>query len=250
MAAAADGGGNEAVARLGRGAGLDALRVAVNIAAGAPVGDEKVRRVQLARLFGHVGGGHGVALGIADLHELVVLHRLARDEVEIPCGRIVLGIVQTRGIGKVCVLAAKLCRALIHARNERLDRAADVLAENVARLVCRDDEHAVEQLLDRHRFAGDDVSGAAVTCKTIERRLRCGDGVVEREPALVDGLEYEQRGHDLRERSGVVLLVGVFFVKDLARVRFDEKTRARVQIKGFVSVGACQRKEGEQEKKG
>ena len=43
--------------------------------------------------------------------------------------------------------------------------------------------------------------------------------------------------------------MGVFFVKDLARVRFDEKTRARVQIKGFVSVGACQRKEGEQEKK-
>ena len=101
-----------------------------------------------------------------------MLHRLARDEVEVPRGRVVLGIVKARGVGEVRVLAAKLCRALIHARNERLDRAADVLAENVARLVCRDDEHAVEQLLDRHRFAGDDVRRAAVAGEPLERRFR------------------------------------------------------------------------------
>ena len=83
--------------------------------------------MQLARLFGHVRGGHGVALGVADLHEFIVLHRLARDEVEVPRRRIVLGIVKPRGVGEVRVLAAELGRALVHARDKGIDRAVDVL---------------------------------------------------------------------------------------------------------------------------
>ena len=156
---------------------------------------------------------------------------------------------ENRGIGKVCVLAAKLCCAIVHTRNERLDRAADVLAENVARLVRRDDEHAVEQLLDRHRLAGDDVRGAAVARETLKGRFRRGDGVGERELPLVDGLKDEQRGHDLRERGGIVFLMGVLFVEDLARVRLDEEAGARVERKVFIRLGAEGSEEREQQGK-
>ena len=57
-----------------------------------------------------------------------MLQRLARDEVEVPRGRVVLGVVKTRGVGKVRVLAAKLRRALVHARDKGVDRAVERFA--------------------------------------------------------------------------------------------------------------------------
>ena len=206
--------------------------------------------MQLTRLVGHVRGGHGVALGVADLHELVVLHRLARDEVEVPRGRVVLGIVKARGVGKVRVLAAELRRALVHARDKGVDRAVERFAQNVARLVCRDNEHAVEQLLDRHRLTGDDVRRAAVARQTFERRLRRGDGIGQRDLALVNGLEYQQCDHHLGERCGIVLLMGIFLIENFARAGLDEKAGLRVEIEVLIGVGARQRKEREQERKG
>ena len=205
--------------------------------------------MQLTRLVGHVRGGHGVALGVADLHEFVMLQRLARDEVEVPRGRVVLGIVKTRGVGEVRVLAAKLRRALVHARDKGVDRAAERFTQNVARLVRRDDEHAVEQLLDRHRFAGDDVRRAAVAGEPLERRFRRSDGVGQRDLALVDGLKHQQRDHHLCERRGEVLLMGVFLIENFARVGLNEKAGLRVECEVLIGVSARERKEREQERK-
>lgn len=74
--AAPDGGGYQTVARRVGGAGLDALCAGVEIAGHAPVGDQGVGAVELTLLVGHVGGGHGVGLGVDDGHEHVVLHGL------------------------------------------------------------------------------------------------------------------------------------------------------------------------------
>ena len=66
------------------GAGLDALCAGVEIAGHAPVGDQGVGAVELPLRVGHVGGGDSVGLGVDDGHEIVVLHGLPGDEIDIP----------------------------------------------------------------------------------------------------------------------------------------------------------------------
>ena len=106
-----------------------------------------------------------------------------------------------------------------------------------------------EQLLDRHRFAGDDVRRAAVARQPLERRFRRGDGVSQRDLALIDGFKHQQRDHHLCERRGEVLLMGVFLIENFARVGLNEKTGLRVECEVLIGVSARERKEREQERK-
>ena len=66
---------------LGR-AGLDALRVAVEVAELTPVGNEAVGGVEHMALV-VVGLGDLRGLGVADLHEFLVGHQRARDEIDV-----------------------------------------------------------------------------------------------------------------------------------------------------------------------
>ena len=213
----ADGGGDEAVARLGRRAGLDApcVLVVVPRPAGAPRGDQVVGRVQLP-LFGDVRLRHGVGLAPDDLHERVVLHRLLRDEVDVPRAGVVPVVVQAGGVGEVRVRTAELLRALVHQRHEGVDVAGDRLGEDVGRFVGRNDEQAVEQVLHSHGFARLDVGGAAVGGEVLKRALLRRDLLIHAQPSRVYRLQRQQRGHDLRDAGGVVALVRLFLIERFA----------------------------------
>ena len=108
--------------------------------------------------------------------------------------------------------------------------AAHGLGEDVARLVRRDDEHTLQKLLDRQHLADLDAGGAAVDAQTLEGALVRRDGLVERELPRVDRLEHQQRHRQLGDARGVVLLVGVLFVEDLARFLLNEQGGAGVDV--------------------
>ncbi len=189
---------------LGR-ARLDALRVAVEVAELAPVGNEAVGGVEHMALV-VVGLGDLRGLGVADLHEFLVGHQRARDEIDVPRGGVVVGIVQAGGVDVVRVFAAERGSALVHPLHELGDvpLAAHGLGENVARLVRRDDEHTLQKLLDRQHLADLDAGGAAVDAQSLEGALVRRDGLVERELPRVDRLEHQQRHRQLGDACGVV----------------------------------------------
>lgn len=84
--------------------------------------------------------------------------------------------------------------------------------------VRRDDEHTLQKLLGPSAPRRPlDAGGAAVDAQTFEGALVRRDGLVERELLRVDRLEHQQRHRQLGDACGVVLLVGVLFVEDLAR---------------------------------
>ena len=215
---------------LGR-AGLDALRVAVEVAELTPVGNEAVGGVEhMALVVVSLGDLRG--LGVADLHEFLVGHQRARDEIDVPRGGVVVGIVQAGGVDVVRVFAAERGSALVHPLHELGDvpLAAHGLGEDVARLVRRDDEHTLQKLLDRQHLADLDAGGAAVDAQTLKGTLMRRDGLVERELPRVDRLEHQQRHRQLGDARGVVLLVGVLFVEDLARFLLNEQGGAGVDV--------------------
>ena len=88
----------------------------------------------------------------------------------------------------------------------------------------------MQKLLDRQHLAGLDAGGAAVDAQTLEGALVCRDGLVERELPRVDRLEHQQRHRQLGDARGVVLLVGVLFVEDLARFLLNEQGGAGVDV--------------------
>ena len=57
-------------------------------------------------------------LGVADLHEFLIGHQRARDEIDVPRGGVVVGIVQAGGVDVVRVFAAERGSALVHPLHE------------------------------------------------------------------------------------------------------------------------------------
>lgn len=93
-----------------------------------------------------IGGGDLNDLGVADGHEHLVLHGLLGDEVEVPGGGIVVGVLKAVGVGKVGVLTADGVGPGVHVIHEGLDGAGDSLGQNVAGLVGGYHQDAVEEL--------------------------------------------------------------------------------------------------------
>ena len=236
-AAAADGGGDKALAGGVSRAGLDALCAGVEVAGQTPVGDEGVGAVEHALILRLVGGGDLIGLGVDDGHEVVVLHGLPGDEVEIPGGGIVAGLGQAGGVGKVGVLAAQLLGALVHVGHEGVHRAVQRFAQDVARLVGGDDQHTVEQLLHRQRFALHDVGGAAVLGQALQSGGGGGDVLVHPQVAPVDGLKNQQSGHDLGGAGDVQLRVDVLLIEDGVRPDVHQQGGLGPDGRVFQTVG-------------
>ena len=215
-AAAPDGGGHQTVSRRIGGAGLDALCAGVEIAGHAPVGDQGVGAVQLPLLFRHIGGGYGVGLGVDDGHEIVVLHGLPGDEIDIPRGGVMAGLGQAGGVGKMGVLAAQLLRPLVHLLHEGVHGAGHGLAQNVARFVGGDHQHTVEKLLHRQRFTHLDVGGTAVLHHALHGGLGGGDILIHAKLAAIHGLQHQQGAHDLGDAGHRQLLVHILIVQHRA----------------------------------
>ena len=128
------------------------------------------------------------------------------------------GLGQTGGVGKMGVLAAQLLRPLVHLLHEGVHGAGHGLAQDVARLVGGDHQHAVQQLLHRQRLAHLDVGGAAVLHHALHGGLGGGDALVHPQLAAVHGLQHQQGAHDLGDAGHGQLLVDVLIVQDGAAV--------------------------------
>ena len=139
------------------------------------------------------------------------------------------------GIGKVRAGAAELLRARIHTLHERRDAAADILRDDVARLVRRGDHGAVEKVLKRHGLADLDV-GIARAIDHVGIAVVIGRyGVGELDIAALHRLDRKQQRHDLRQARGIGLGVNVAGIVILAAVLVDEHDTVGLQL--FIERG-------------
>ena len=203
------GGGDQAVPRHGVGPGLDAVYVGVVVFPAAA--DEKISVVQLP-LVGHVGGRDGVGAGVADGHKHRVLQRRLGDEVQVPGGGVMLGVVVAVGIHEMGVLTAQLLGFGVHPVHEAFHGAGDLFRQNGPGLVGGDHHQAVEQLLHRQNFPRLNAGGAAVLRQALQSRGGGGNLLTQLQPPLVDGLQHQKAGHDLGEAGRVELVVLVLRV--------------------------------------
>ena len=221
-AAALLGGGDQTVPCVRGGAGLDAVGIGVSIADGPPVGEQVVGGVQYP-LLREIGGRHGVLGGVADGHEGGILHGLLGDQVHIPGGGVVLGVMKAGGVGKVGVSAAQGLGLGIHHIHKGGDSACHLLAQDIASLVGGDHQHAVEHLLHRHGLTLLNTGGAAVIAEAGKGSGCGGDLLIQRQLALIHGLQHQQRRHDLGQGGGVELIIFVFGIEDLSCVPVHQK---------------------------
>ena len=239
------GGGHQAVARLAGAAGLHADGAREGVARILAGGEQRVG-VDEAALGREIGGRDSVVGGGDDLPEGGVGHGLLGHLVDVPGRGVVVGVVQTVGVGKVGARHAQLLGSLVHAIHKGGDVPADGHGQDVGRLVGRGDQQAVEQVLHRDDLPGLEVGGGGVIGDVSQGGRVHSDfgGQVQLTPA--HGLQSEQGGHDLGDAGGVALLVGVLVVEDLVRVQVDEQGGRGVHRDGlhpFVFDGARQRGE-------
>ena len=159
---------------------------------------------------------------VADRGKELMAERFLRDAVEVMRRGIVIVLRQAVGVGKVRAGAAELLRARVHALHERRDAAADILRDDVARLVRRGDHGTVEKVLKRNGLADLDVGIG-------------GDGVIQMHVAALHRLDREQQRHDLRQARGIGLGVNVAGIVILAAVLVDKHDAVGLQL--FIERG-------------
>ena len=135
-----------------------------------------------------------------------MLQGLRCDEVQVPGGGVVLAVMQAGGVDEVGVLTAQSRSLFIHGAHEGVHAAADLLRQNVARLVGGDDQHTLQQLLHRQHLPGPDAGGAAIRRQPLQGALRNSDWLVHGQLPAVHCLQRQQSGHDLGETGGIELL--------------------------------------------
>ena len=226
------GGGGEAVACGGGVAGLAGLGVLV-VVTGVDRGVLVYEGVGVGQLPlpGDVRGRGGVADAAAYLGEKLVRDGLAVDDGHVAGGGVVVVVRQAVGVGKVRAGAAELGGQGVHLLHKGLDRAAYVLGDDIAGLVCGGEQRAVEQVLERHRLPGDYAGGAAVVHHALKAALAGRDAVGEGEFAALYGLDGDENGHDLRQRGGVGLGIRVLFIKDAAGGGVHQHGAGRVYLR-------------------
>ena len=131
-------------------------------------------------------------------------------------------IGQTVGVGKVRSGAAELLSALVHLLDEGVHRTAYVLGYDVAGLVCRGEQGAVQKVLKRHRLAGNYAGSAAVVYHALKAALAGRHAVGEGKLTAFHGLHSDQDGHDLRQGGGIGLGVCVLLIEYPAGRRVNE----------------------------
>ena len=224
------GGGHQTVPRLGGGTGFDAVGVPVEVAPGVPAADQVVGGAQGAG-GADIGGGDDDGGRVADGHQLLVLHGLFGNEVHIPGGGVVLGVVDAVGIDEVGVFAAQGLGPGVHLSHKGGHGTGDGLGQDLAGLVGGDHHHAVQQVLHRHDLAGLDARGAAVTGESLQGGGGGGDGLVHVQLSLVNGLQGQKAGHDLGQAGGVELLMLVFGVDDGAGVGVHQQRGLALDVR-------------------
>ena len=109
-----------------------------------------------------------------------------------------------------------------------------MLSHRNGAVVCRNDADALEHFVNAHLFALFEKNAASAEgCGA----LRGYDRVVKTYIATLDGLDYQQHRHNLRNACRRQTLVRIFVVYDLARDLFHEYRRRC----GDVDVIVCKR---------
>ena len=240
------GGGDQAVACLGGGAGLDADGAGVNIAVVLESGQQTVGVVQ-GSLPGLVGGGDGVSVGGDQLPEGGVGHGFLGHGVDVPGGGVMVRVVQTVGVHKVGAIHAQLLGTLVHLLHEGGDVPAHGHGQDVGRFVGRDHHQAVQQVLDGDLLPGHDVGGGGVVSDVCQSGGIYRDYIVHGELTPGHGLHRQKGGHDLGDTGGVAHLVGVHLMEDLAGAHVHQEGGGGLQGHRFyarVFHRCCPRQEG------
>ena len=180
--------------------------------------DQHIRGLELRDILAHVIVGQLIFVCVDDLAEILALERGLCDDGKIPRGGVVALVVQTVGIVEMRVGAAELIGPLVHHAYKIRHRARDMLRNDVARVVSRDDHHAVQQILQRHLLAHHQTGHAGILVQIGQRGFRDRHDVGQ-----VPVLQRDQAGHDLGEARGIDPLVGVLLIDDTVRVEVDEQ---------------------------
>ena len=211
--------GDEAAARRGREAGLDAARLVVVILSDGLTARQIVRRAEHA-LLGLVRRRHRVGRLGGEFLKLLTLPGPARQRNKVAHGGVVILVMQAVGIGKMRACHAKGRRLRIHERHERRDIPRDVLRHDVAGLVGGRDHHAVQQLAQRQLLALEQAGGAARCIQILQSLMADRHDVVE-----VSVLQRQHTRHDLRQAGGIDLFVQIHAIDERIAVQLHERRR-------------------------
>ena len=143
-------------------------------------------------------------------------HALARYQHEVVGRGVVVLVVEAVGIREVRVLAADGGGALVHLRDEALNRAGDMDGDDVADLVGGAEHSAVQKVAEAHRLALLHLLRGAVGAHALERLGPRRDGVAEGGLAALYGLDGQQHGHLLRDGGGITPLRAAQLIEDAA----------------------------------
>ena len=148
-----------------------------------------------------------------------------------------VAVRQAVGVIEVGARAAELGGALVHQGDEGVERAGYVDGYYVARLVGRAEHGAVHEVAQGHLLAGLNVGGAARVVHALYGLHTGRDCVVERGLTALYGLHGQQHRHDLGQRGGVALLVGIELIEHTSRVSFGYYSRGRTELRCLDRLG-------------
>ena len=170
----------------------------------------------------------------------VVFYKLMADKLPahhgdvIGAGVVLAVVEQPCAAREMRVLKPQFLRAPVHALDEELLRAADVLGHGDGAVVCRDDGDALEHIVHAHLLALLKIHAAAAKGRGAGA---CRHRVVKLQLAALDVLDDEQHCHHLCHARGEYALVRVLLVQHLAGVFLHQYRRRR----GDADVAVAQR---------
>ena len=130
----------------------------------------------------------------------------ARDDCQITHGRDMLRVRQTGRIDEHRVGHAHPASLFVHHRDKRGLTARYGLGQRHRRVVTRLDNHALDELIDRHRLAGLDKH-ARTTC--FPGHLRNVGLLIKRDSLFLERIKGYIRRHDFSQRGGLDFHVGI-----------------------------------------
>ena len=157
---------------------------------------------------------HFVVSCAANRHEpRVIIHRIARDEVQVSCCCVIILGIQTVRIGEMSSGAAYFCGLGVHHRNKVRNASRNVHSKNVSRFTRRAHHQSVETVPVGDVFlTGTYIGGrrtfvVRVAAPELVRSRRVNnDFRVE----ILDVLQSNQSGHDFGRGGRSQLLVSIF----------------------------------------
>lgn len=171
---------------------------------------------------------HFVVSCAANRHEpRVIIHRIARDEVQVSCCCVIILGIQTVRIGEMSSGTAYFCGLGVHHRNKVRNASRNVHSKNVSRFTRRTHHQSVETVPVGDVFLTGTYIGGRRTFvvrvaapELVRSRGVNNDFRVE----ILDVLQSNQSGHDFCRGSRSQLLVSIFDTMTISVSRFTMYT--------------------------